>query len=280
MSVDPRVPWVLSCCNGTMPDPLETARARWSGRTAVVTGAAGGLGAGFAEVLADIGARVVRCDVNAGALEVVAGDTVVVDVRDFAAVEEVASRVFEEVGDVALLINNAGVESVGYPWEQAPEDWRRVMEVNLSGVYHGVRAFIPRMLAAGADGAVLNIASVGALTASGRNAAYQVSKHGVLALSEALADGLATVGAAVQVSVALPGPVRTQIYADARAVGDTDEHLAGLRSMLADEGMPPETAAAIMLEQVAAGAFAVSSHPEWVQRLASRRAARIEGLLS
>ena len=154
------------------------------------------------------------------------------------------------------------------------------MDVNLNGVYHGVRAFVPRMLEAGTDSSVLNIASVGALTASGRNVAYQVSKHGVLALSEALADGLATVGAAVQVSVALPGPVRTRIYADARAAGDTSDHLIGLRSMLADDGMSPEDAAVIMLEQVAAGAFAVSSHPEWVTRLASRRAATIEGLLS
>jgi NAD(P)-dependent dehydrogenase (short-subunit alcohol dehydrogenase family) len=263
-----------------MSDPLSIARARWSGRTVVVTGAATGLGAGFAEVLAGIGARVVHCDVNADALQAIVGETVVVDVRDFDAVEELAARIFRESSDVALLINNAGVESVGFPWEQSPDEWRRVMDVNLSGVFHGIRAFVPRMLSAGTDSSVLNIASVGALTATGRNAAYQVSKHGVLALSEALADGLAAVGAAVHVSVALPGPVRTRIYADAQAAGDTSEHLSGLRSMLAGQGMAPESAAAIMLEQVAAGAFAVSSHPDWVQRLAGKRAATIEGLLS
>jgi NAD(P)-dependent dehydrogenase (short-subunit alcohol dehydrogenase family) len=263
-----------------MPDPLNVARTRWSGRTAVVTGAASGLGAGFAEVLAGIGARVLRCDVNADALSEIVGDTVVVDMRDFAAVEEVAARIFRESDDVALLINNAGVESVGLPWEQAPDEWRRVMDVNLNGVFHGVRAFVPRMLEAGTDSSVLNIASVGALTATGRNAAYQVSKHGVLALSEAVADGLATVGASVQVSVALPGPIRTRIYADAQAAGDTADHLAGLRSMLDDDGMSPEDAAVIMLEQVAAGAFAVSSHPDWGKRLAEKRAATIHGLLS
>jgi NAD(P)-dependent dehydrogenase (short-subunit alcohol dehydrogenase family) len=262
-----------------MVDPLKAARSRWSGRTAVVTGAAGGLGAGFADVLAGIGARVVRCDVDA-APQGTSGEIAAVDVRDFDAMERLADQIYRELDDVALVINNAGVESVGLLWEQTPEAWQRVMDVNLSGVYHGVRAFIPRMLDAGTDGTVLNIASVGALTTNGRNAAYQVSKHGVLALSEALADGLASVGATVQVSVALPGPVRTRIYVNAHAVGDTKDHLTGLRAMLADEGMSPEDAAAIMLEQVAAGAFAVSSHPDWVQRLAGQRAARLQGLLS
>jgi NAD(P)-dependent dehydrogenase (short-subunit alcohol dehydrogenase family) len=265
-----------------MTDPLIAARSRWSGRTAVVTGAAGGLGASFAKVLAGIGVRVVACDVDAAAMEAAAaalGAVAVLDVCDYTAVEELADRVFREEGDVALLINNAGIERVGLPWEQSPDAWRRVIDVNVNGVFNGIRAFVPKMLEAGTDCVVLNIASVGALTASGRNAAYQVSKHGVLALSQALADGLSSVGANVQASVALPGPVATRIYADADATGSTSEHLLRLRRLLVDEGMSPHDAAVAMLEQAARGDFAVSSHPDWVQRLADERAATLTGLL-
>lgn len=265
-----------------MDDPLEIARARWSGRTAVVTGAGGGLGSGFSAVLEGIGAHVVRCDLDADSLRASAsatGETAVIDVRDFTAVDGLADRLFGDSHDVALLINNAGVESVGFPWEQSPDDWHRVVDVNLNGVYHGVRAFVPRMLAAGKRGVVLNIASIGAFTASGRNAAYQVTKHGVLALSEAVADGLAAIGATVQVSVALPGPVRTRIYADAHSAGDVKDHLIGLRSLLAHDGMPPEDAARTILERTAAGDFAVSSHPDWARQLAGQRAAVLSGLM-
>lgn len=263
-----------------MTDPLIAARSRWSGRTAVVTGAAGGLGAGFAKVLAGIGVDVVACDVDASAIEATAvAHGAVLDVCDYTAVEELANRIFREHGDVALLINNAGVEQVGLPWEQAPEAWRRVIDVNLNGVFNGIRAFVPKMLEAGTDCVVLNIASVGALTASGRNAAYQVSKHGVLALSQALADGLSSVGANIQASVALPGPVATRIYTDADATCSTGEHLSRLRRLLADEGMSPHDAAVAMLEQAARGDFAVSSHPDWVQRLADQRAVTLTGLL-
>lgn len=238
-----------------------------------MTGGAGGLGAGFVETLSGIGADVVFCDVGAAASG--SGRGVVVDVRDDQAMAEFARNVFASAGDVALLINNAGVESVGLPWEQTPEEWHRVIDVNLTGVYNGVRAFVPHMIEAGADATVFNIASVGALTTTGRNAAYQVSKHGVLALSEALADGLSSVGSSIQVSVALPGPVHTRIYEDATAAGDTVEHLGGLRSLLEGQGMAPDAAAADMLEQVASGQFAVSSHPEWVRRLAEQRSAAL-----
>lgn len=261
---------------------LERARTRWSGRTVVVTGAAGGLGRAFARTLADLGADVVLSDVDAAALQQVAdgvGDAVVADVRDHAAVQALADQVHRDHGEVALLINNAGIEHVAQLWETPPEAWHRVVEINLSGVYHGVRAFVPAMLDAGGDAVVFNIASVAALTTGGRNAVYQVTKHGVLAMSESLADGLAAVGADVQVSVALPGPVRTRIYADAESEGEASDHLGVLRSLLDDQGMPPEEAATLMLEQVAGGAFAVSPHPEWVERMAKQRADRLLGLL-
>lgn len=265
-----------------MTEQLERARARWAGRTVVVTGAAGGLGSAFSRSLAGVGANVVLSDVDEAALKEAAdgvGHAVVTDVRDHDAVQALADQVHRDHGEVALLINNAGIEHVAQLWETPPDAWHRVVDINLNGVYHGVRAFVPRMIDAGADAVVFNIASVAALTTGGRNAVYQVTKHGVLAMSESLADGLAAVGSRVQVSVALPGPVNTRIYADAEGEGEATEHLGMLRSLLADQGMSPQEAADLMLEQVAAGAFAVSPHPEWVRRMADQRVERLRSLL-
>jgi NAD(P)-dependent dehydrogenase (short-subunit alcohol dehydrogenase family) len=261
---------------------LGQVAERWAGKAAVITGAGGGLGAAFAEALASVGAAVVLADVDAAGIEAVAeriradgghATTHVADVRDFDAVEALAKAAFDEHGSVGLLINNAGIEHVGLIWEQPPEAWHRVIDVNLNGVYHGVRAFVPRMIEAGAPAVVFNLASVAALTSGGQHGVYQVSKHGVLALSEALADGLTSVGAPIQVSVALPGPVNTRIYADANE-GKPGEHVDAMRAML-EEGMPAAEAARLMLGQVAAGNFGVSPHPDWVQRMAAMRADRL-----
>jgi NAD(P)-dependent dehydrogenase (short-subunit alcohol dehydrogenase family) len=266
-------------------DDLAQARERWEGRVAVITGAAGGLGSAFADVASSIGMDLVLTDVDAAGLEALAtrieaaggrATTMVTDVRDYDAVEALADAAFA-AGDVALLVNNAGIEHVGLIWEEPPEAWHRVIDINLNGVYHGVRAFVPRMLEAGRPAVVFNLGSVASLTSGAQHAVYQVSKHGVLALSEALADGLASTGAPVQVSGALPGPVDTRIYADANA-GAPGEHVDAMRTMIA-AGMAPAEAARLMLAQVASGAFAVSPHPEWVQRMAAQRAERLVGLM-
>lgn len=267
-------------------DALAQARERWSGEVAVITGAAGGLGSAFAEVATSIGMGVVLADVDAAGLDALAGrveaaggtaTTVVTDVRDYDAVDALAATTFADHGAIGLLINNAGVEHVGLVWEEPPEAWHRVVDINLNGVYHGVRAFVPRMIDAGRPSVVFNIGSVASLTTGAQHAVYQVTKHGVLALSEALGDGLASVGAPVQVSVALPGPVSTRIYADAND-GLDGEHVEAMRTLLG-EGMPPADAARLLFAQVAAGAFAVSPHPDWVRRMASQRADRLRSLL-
>jgi NAD(P)-dependent dehydrogenase (short-subunit alcohol dehydrogenase family) len=187
--------------------------------------------------------------------------------------EEVAA------GDVpiGLLVNNAGVEHVGLLWEEPTEAWHRVVDVNLHGVYHGVRCFVPYLVRQERPSVVLNIASVGALTSGAHHGTYEVTKHGVLVLSEALADGLAAAGAPVQVSVALPGPVRTHIYEDANpgASGAIGERVAAMRRLLAEEGMAPLEAARTMLAQAAAGAFWVTTDPELLRSLAGQRARRL-----
>ncbi len=270
------------------PAGAVTAPWRRVGGTAVVTGGGSGLGAALAAVVASDGMAVVVCDVDgaraASVADAIAAEggsatSAIVDVRRFDEVADLAERVFSEDGDVALLVNDAGVEHVGVIWEEPPEAWHRVVDTNLHGVYHGVRAFVPRMLDSGTPAAILNIASVAALTTGAFHGPYQVSKHGVLALSEVLDDELRSIGAPVQVSVALPGPIATRIYADAPDAPDPDrpggQRLDFMRSLLSGDGMPPLEAARLLLDQVAAGSFAVTTHADWLAPLA---AARIEQL--
>jgi NAD(P)-dependent dehydrogenase (short-subunit alcohol dehydrogenase family) len=265
-----------------------TATKLWGGSTAVITGAAGGLGAGFAEVAASFGMSVVLIDVDADGLagvvdRIVAtggrARAVVVDVRDFDQMQALADEVAATDPPIGLLVNNAGIEHVGLLWEEPPSAWHRVIDVNLHGVYHGVRAFVPHLVAGSRDSVVLNISSIGGLTTGGYHATYSVTKHAVLAMSEALADGLKDVGAPVRVAVALPGPINTRIYSVANTEAGEDSalgaRLGSLRNMLGGDGMDPHEAAAMMLDQVAAGAFAVTTHPDWLERFGLQRSERI-----
>jgi NAD(P)-dependent dehydrogenase (short-subunit alcohol dehydrogenase family) len=263
-------------------DPLELARAKWSGRTAVVTGAGSGLGAAFSRVLAGIGASVVLADVDGAAVSAAAkgvGEAVVTDVGDSHAVDDLAHHVRRVYGEIALVINNAGVEHVGYLWERSPEDWRRLIDVNLSGVFYGIRAFVPLMLADGNDGVVLNVASTGAFMAGPQHTVYQLTKQGVLVLSEGLAAELAAVKASITVAVAIPGAVRTNLYADAGATTAGDPQRERVQTLLTDRGMAPDDAAALMLEQVAHGEFIVTTDRDGVRQAAAARADRLRDFL-
>jgi NAD(P)-dependent dehydrogenase (short-subunit alcohol dehydrogenase family) len=270
---------------------LSEARRRWAGTPAVVTGAGDGLGRAMAEVAAGIGMPVVLADVDAdrvAAATQAITDTgghavgVVVDVGRYDDVQALADTVFAEFGRVGLLVNNAGIEHLGLLWEEPVEAWRHLVDVNLHGVYHGIRAFVPRMLEDPGEGAVVNVASVAALTTGAYHGRYEVTKHGVLALSEVLAEELRAVGSTLQVSVALPGPVRTRIYGDANLVpperAEVAERLGGMRTLLADDGMPPVDAACRMLGQVAAGSFVVTTHPDWLRALGVARGQRLLAL--
>lgn len=273
------------------PQPdCSRARARepWDGHTAVITGAGSGIGAGMARAAAGMGMTVVLADVDEGRISQVANGihraggralAVPTDVTSLPAVEHLADVAFGEVGAVRLVANNAGVEHVGLLWEEPAESWHRLIGVNLHGVYHGIRAFVPRLIAAGEPAHVLNTASVGGLSAGAYHGGYQVTKHAVLALSECLAAELATVDAPVRVSVALPGPVDTRIFTDANAhgAGDTvvEGQLQAMRTMLADRGMTADEAGARLLAQVAEGRFWVTTHPSMVGEAAARRAERL-----
>ncbi len=189
------------------------------GRVAVVTGGASGIGFALAERFAAEGMAVVVADVQQDALEE-AGDRlrasgadaleVLTDVRHADQVEELADRAIAHFGAVHLVCNNAGVAaSARSPvWEVPIEDWEWTLGVNLWGVIHGVRTFVPRLLRQG-DGHIVNTASMAGLIPAG--GPYGVSKFGVVSLSEGLYLELREAAPDLGVSVLCPGWVNTRI---------------------------------------------------------------------
>jgi len=186
---------------------------------AVITGAASGIGAGLARQARARGMRLVLADVSAGPLQALARDlggvtAVVTDVADAASVDALAERAYAEFGQVDLLFNNAGVMAMGNSWEIDAQRWRRAIDINLFGVLHGIRSFVPRMLAAQRPARIVNTASVGGFLASPLMAPYSASKFAVVALTESLRAEMELLEAPIRVSLLAPGPVRTGIFGD------------------------------------------------------------------
>ena len=184
------------------------------GRVAVVTGAGNGIGLAIAEAFVAEGMRVVLADRAADDLarsvdRLAAGGAevhgVVVDVADATSVAALGTAVTERFGALHVAVNNAGIVRTGLSWELSLDDWERVIAVDLWGVIHGVRTFVPLLLATGEEGHVVNTASMAAVTALPRLGAYTVAKHGVLGLSDVLRAELSEMGAPIGVSVVMPG---------------------------------------------------------------------------
>ena len=188
------------------------------GRTAVVTGAASGIGLAVVEAFARAGLHIVMADVDednlrshAARLAALGADVLAVtaDVRDPDAVERVGAAAVERFGKLHVAVNNAGVVNGGYSWEIPLEDWHRVLDIDLWGVIHGIRSFVPRILASEEEGHVVNTASMAAVLSLGRLGPYTVAKHGVLGLSDVLRAELVSLHAPVGVSVVMPGMIKT-----------------------------------------------------------------------
>jgi NAD(P)-dependent dehydrogenase (short-subunit alcohol dehydrogenase family) len=254
-------------------------------RVAVVTGGGSGIGRALAEAFAREGARVVVADVEEIPARAVAeaigrrgGEALAVrvDVTDLAQVQGLADRAFSHFGAVHVLCNNAGVALHGPLQEMTHGDWEWVLGVNLWGVIHGLEAFLPRMIAQGPPGHVVNTASMAGLIASEGLGVYNASKYAVVGISETLVKDLRPHG--IGVSVLCPMGVSTRIRESAR---NRPPHLRNERTaslaelQLIGKYLDPETVAAMVLAAVRADRLYVITHDESLEPL-RRRFRRLE----
>lgn len=235
------------------------------GKTAVITGAGSGIGAALARRAAAEGMNVVLADIRFEDAAMVAAElgdgralAVKTDVSDAASVASLANLAWDRFGSVDLLCNNAGIVPGGRHrkvWEYSLGDWQWSLGVNFYGVVHGMRAFVPRMIAAGRPGHILNTASVAGVVSGSGSACYGASKHAVVRATEALYAGLKEAGAPIGVTMFCPGLVATGIYDAERhrpaAFADGDgplqesTELEAMRDELYRNATTPEEAADI-----------------------------------
>jgi len=255
------------------------------GRTAVVTGGASGIGRALILRFARDGANVVVADVDEPGTVAVAGEAqalgvkalaVRTDVSDLAQVEALAVRAFETFGGVHVICNNAGVAAWGGIESATHRDWQWVLGVNLWGVIHGIEAFVPRMIARGEPGHIVNTASMAGLIASKGLGVYNTSKYAVVGLSETLAKDLRPYR--IGVSVLCPLGVQTRIRDSER------NRPAALRNERVEPATPveligrslaPDAVADMVLAAIHANELYVITHDESLEPL-RRRFERLE----
>jgi NAD(P)-dependent dehydrogenase (short-subunit alcohol dehydrogenase family) len=191
-------------------------------------------------------------------------------VSDPGSLAAAAERVLARFGRIDVLCNNAGVLVNGPLVESSARDWEWLVGVNLLGVAHGVRTFVPHIRAGGEGGHVVNTASIAGLSALPGLGVYTATKHAVVALSEVLREELAPEG--IGVSVLCPGGVRTRIHEAARnrpaALGGPDATRP--RDPVADAGMDPDAVGRRVLRAIRANELYVLTHPEFRAPFAAR----------
>ena len=251
-----------------------------AGKVAVVTGGASGIGHAMATRFASEGMKLVLVDVEASPLaeasrafeadgvEVLARE---LDVSDAAKMDALAEATLERFGAVHVVCNNAGVGSGGPMWELTTEDWEFAMRPNLWGVIHGVRVLTKHLIAQD-EGHIVNTASMAGLVSVPGMGPYNVTKHGVVTLSETLHHELAALGSKVGVSVLCPGHVNTRIWDSERNRPDelaatsadpSSEEMRETREMfksLVLSSMPAERVAARVHDAIRDGTFYIHTH--------------------
>ena len=258
-------------------------------KVAVITGAASGIGRALAQRLASEGMKIVLADVETAALEQAAREleaagapalAVRTDVSKAEEVERLAQAALDKFGAVHVVCNNAGVAMSAPTWMNTVADWQWVLGVNLWGVIHGVRVFTPILLSQGVAAHIVNTASMAGMICGPGASAYNVTKFGVVALSETLHHELSMLGAPVHVSVLCPGFVNTRILDATRnrpvALGDTAPAMPGADEMeqmarqLIAAGTPPSAVADIVFDAMRAERFYIFPHPQWKQYIRAR----------
>jgi NAD(P)-dependent dehydrogenase (short-subunit alcohol dehydrogenase family) len=252
----------------------------FAGRTAFVTGGANGVGIGLVRALLAQGCNVAIADIRGESIDKALASLdnpramgVQVDVSSREAMGRAADQVEAKFGPVSLLFNNAGINLFQSIEESSYDDWDWVMGVNLHGPINGVMTFVPRMVAAGKGGYVVNTASMACLLAAGKPGIYNTTKFAVRGMSESLRASLAPHG--IGVSVLCPGLVKSYIYAsddirpEALKAGAKPVDTANVKRLaeIHEFGMEPDVLAARVLEAMREDRFYIFSHPEFKDEL-------------
>lgn len=251
------------------------------GKVAVITGGAEGIGRAIAHRAAKEGMKLVLGDIDEHSLADTVSELegkgaevlgVPTDVSSYEDVVALADAAFTRHGRVHLLVNNAGVALCKPAWELTLDDWDWVLGVNLHGVIHGLQAFVPRMLSDGEEGHIINTASAAGLLATPGFAAYSVSKHAVVALSEVLYHDLALRGSKLKVSVLCPAWVKTRIvesernreeagHSDPSTFDPVSAKIATAVLQATATGIEPDRVADAVFEAIASDRFYILTHP-------------------
>jgi len=261
-----------------------------AGKTAFVTGGASGIGLALGRAFAEAGMNVMLADIEADALEKAVGSLrnpnvrgVACDVTDPANVERAAGATFDAFGKVHVVCNNAGVAAGGGIDNISLESWKWVLDVNLMGVLHGIRTFLPHIRSHGEGGHFVNTASMAGMVSGLGFSPYHASKFAVVTMSEGLAAQVKPLG--IGVSILCPGFVRTRIgdsarnrpaqYGPAPAL-DPASPAAALVAQIAqliETGLDPADVAARVLTAIREDELYVFTHPDMRAELAQRFAA-------
>jgi NAD(P)-dependent dehydrogenase (short-subunit alcohol dehydrogenase family) len=204
------------------------------GKTAVLTGAANGIGLAAAERFLKAGMKVVIADIDANSIDIQVSrlkaegypvEGKVTDVTNESSVRELAEFAMNKFGNIHILCNNAGIGGGAADdkslWEASISDWKWVLDINVWGVIHGIRVFTPLMLAHGQEGHIINTASKAGLIFG--TSLYSTSKHTVIALTEALYAQLKQVNSKLAVSVLCPGAVNTNLNSNSNRIRPVDK---------------------------------------------------------
>jgi len=228
------------------------------GKQVLITGAASGIGLECARVFARRGANLVISDINATALEAARGEIAAMgvtclaqscDVARESSVAEFAADVQKAVGPIDVLVNNAGVAFLGGFEETPLAEWRRIYEINVLGIVHCIRAFLPAMRQAGGARKIVNVASLAGFAPAPNMSAYAASKHAVVGLSEVLAMELHDTD--ISVLVVCPGIINTAIvHVSPTAPGMSPAQIQKLQQYYADEGCHPRVVAEDVVRSV------------------------------
>lgn len=256
----------------------------FNGKTAVVTGAASGIGNALSLAFAARGAKVVLADVEANALEVVRADVeaagmeaiaVPTDVTDEEQVQALADAAWDRFGAVHVVCNNAGVLIRGNMLDAERKDWEWIMGVNVWGVINGVRAFVPRMRESDEEGHIVNTASEAGHFAGDGYGVYNTSKFAVVGLTESLARDLRNTK--IGVSMLCPGQVETGIFTNTNrpAAFRKASEDAPMDRRIAENVQEPADVAAKVIAGIEDGALYVFSHEDEARQLISKRNGRL-----